>query len=447
MKLALIKSCLYERQRKIYFLTFDYLIASLEAYNVDIEIKVCYSFKEIKEFKPDIVGISSVTESFMEAKKLATKIKQEIGCYIIIGGVHITALPQTLPKDIDIAVLGEGENTLVELLNHIEQYRLEGLDSITGIAYWKNNQLKITESRKIIDINKIPIPLYKRTRSKHKKVVSILTGRGCINRCIHCCEQKLWKPFRYLSGERLAEIIEAYYKETNATQFNLISDVAIFNLKNLINLRDHLKKKNLLGKIQIIKGTCNSELITEDILKIMKELGCYQLSFGTETASPNLLTEIKQGRVKVSDFINCIELCNKYNIRTGGWTMWGYPGETKKDMEINKEFLLKYNGYKNFRTLAHYICQPLPGSLLWDKMYQNKKVSLKSDFSQFQIVPNLSRNNWFYSNSETVERQEFISFILDIQREIRLKFKNGGIPYSVKPSTETNRNHWRRSFC
>ena len=77
----------------------------------------------------------------------------------------------------------------------------------------------------------------------------------------------------------------------------------------------------------------NSELVTEDIVKVLKELGLRLAGFGLESASPRILHEMKSGRVKVEDFVNCMKLFGKYDIRNGASTVWGYPGETLDDMK------------------------------------------------------------------------------------------------------------------
>jgi len=425
-KLALIKVFLNEFQRKTHSLTFDYLIASINQAKIEIDIKICYSLQEIKEYKPDIVGISTVTESYMIAKQLAKDIKKELGSIVIIGGTHITALPQTMSKDMDIAIIGEGERTIVEILKLSEKppWHLTGIDSILGIAYWKNGKLFQTNPRLYIPMDELPIPIHPNIKYDFGEAIAILTTRGCVNRCVHCSEQKIWRPFRYLSGKRLAEIIDVHYKRSGITDYVFMDDISVFNLKRLVELKEELIKRNIFDKIKIVKISTNSEIITEDIVKILKELGLRLAGFGLESASSRILKEMKRGRVTIEDFKRCITLFGKYGIRSGASTVWGFPGETLEDMEKNKKFLVEWNGKYQFKSFMQYCCQPLPGSDLWDMMYAKGKVSLDMDFSTMKIHPKNIKENWLYINEDTVNKEDFIKFLNQTRKEIREAKKN-----------------------
>lgn len=422
MKLAFIKVFLHKNQRKTHSVTFDYLIASIRRARLDVETKICFSLEELEQFKPDIVGISSATESFGEARKLTKKIKERVGCIVIMGGTHITALPETLPEVVDIAVLGEGEETMVKLLGHLQKHKLNDLGEVRGVAYWNDGEVAVTEAREPMKMDNLPIPSYPRINYDFGEAIAVLTTRGCMNQCVHCSEQTIWRPFRVMSAQRLGEILEKHYRDCGATEFVFMDDISVFNLKRLVGLRDYLAEKNLLGKIKIVKVATNSELITEDEIKILKELGLKLLGFGLESASPRILDQMKGGKVKVEDFVNCMELCGKHNLRNGASSVWGFPGETLEEMEATKKFLLKYNGKNSFHSFMQYVCQPLPGSELWDRMYEGGKVSLDMDFSKIQINPGLkSLNGWFYGNPEQVPKERFTNFLLNLNNELRAK--------------------------
>ena len=422
MKLALIKTFIHEFQRYSHSVTFDYLIASIREAKLDIDIKICYTLEDIIKFKPDIVGISSATESYMEAKKLTKDIKENCRAIVIIGGTHITALPQTFSGDMDIGIIGEGEVTIIELLRHLNNWSYQELETVKGICYWDRGVIKVTEPRPPIPMDELPIPIYPQIKYDFGDAVAILTTRGCVNRCDHCSEQKIWRPFRYLSPKRLADILETHYKKSGKTNYVFMDDISVFNLKRLVGLRDELKKRNLLGKIKIVKISTNSELVTEDIVKVLKELGLRLAGFGLESASPRILKAMKKGKVTVQDFENCIKLFGKYKIRSGASTVWGYPGETLEDMQMTKDFLKKWNGTYYFKSFMQYCCQPLPGSNLWDRLYEQGDVSYDMDFSKMQIHPNLN-SDWFYINN-SVPREEFINFMTNLRKDIQ-KWRKG----------------------
>ena len=187
----------------------------------------------------------------------------------------------------------------------------------------------------------------------------------------------------------------------------------------MVQLKEELIKRNLFGKIKIVKISTNSEIVTEDIVKVLKELGLKLAGFGLESASPRVLKEMKKGRVTIEDFKRCITLFGKYGIRSGASTVWGFPGETIEDMEQTRKFLLEWNGKYGFKSFMQYVCQPLPGSDLWNEMYAQGKVSYNMDFTKMNIHPRDMKGDWLYLNNDTVSRQEFIKFLTKVRQEIR----------------------------
>ena len=419
MKIAFIKTFLNPKQVYTHSVTFDYLIASLLRSPLGgiIETKICFSPGEVIDYKPDIVCCSTATEAFMRMQEFAVMIKKEVDCVMLLGGTHITAVPQTLPDIFDIAVIGEAEQTIVDLLTCI--HNKTSYKEIPGLAYKENGELKITEKRKYMKMDDLPIPVYKDIKYEKSGAVPILTTRGCVNICSHCSEQRIWRPFRVLSSEKLVDVMETHYKQSGKTSFLYLDDISFYNLKRVQSIRDILKERGLLGKLRVTKGAINSELVTEPIVVILKELGLKLIGFGLESACPEILEKYKMGRVKVSDFVNCMKLLGKYKIRNGASTVWGYPGETLDNMKETRDFLYEWNGKNSFYTFEQYVCQPLPGSDLWDMLFEQGKLSYDMDFSKIQIKPDYTKDDWFYANEDNVPRETFVKFIQEVSKELK----------------------------
>lgn len=412
MKLAFIKifSPYHNGYKPSRSLTFDYLAESIKRSIPQVEMKVCITGDDVLRYKPDIVGISSTTVSYEDAKKFSHYLKQHGNPIIIIGGTHITALPETMGNDMDFAVIGEGEITIVELLLSIMNGDPD-YDDIKGIAYKNgNSEIKITEHRPPIHMDDLPIPPVPVMGYEYGKCFSILTTRGCIGKCRHCSERGIWKPFRAMSPKRIVDIIELYHKQTGIPDVVYMDDLSVYNLKRVVGIRDELARRNLLGKVCMGKVSCNSELMTEEIADVMVELGIKLAGFGLESASPRILAEMKAGSVKVENFENMITWFGKRGVRTSASTVWGYPGETLDDMRLTRDFLKTWNGKSCFQPFSNYVCQPLPGSFLWTDMLDAEKVSMDMDFSQIQTEPvNLDASNWLYINDAT-SREDFVAF-------------------------------------
>lgn len=131
-------------------LGFGYIASSLQKHYGDdaFQFRVINDNleNEIKRFKPDIVGISSVSKNYDIAKRIAW-ISKQAGLPVIIGGVHISNLPFSMTKNMDIGVLGESEKTIIELMGLFNghQFDAQSLPGVKGIAYWNKGQIVLTQ--------------------------------------------------------------------------------------------------------------------------------------------------------------------------------------------------------------------------------------------------------------------------------------------------------------
>jgi len=207
MKIAFIKIFNDgDKRTRSQAITYDYLKASIATKFSGIEYKICYSVDEIKKFNPNIVGFSTATESFMRTKQLIKEVRKVLpNSFIILGGPHITALPETLPKECNIGVIGEGEMAILEILNHYknDSYLIQ---SIKGIAWWDlHKSLVINPEREMTPLDDLPIPT---PIVQQFGNIAVITTRGCVNKCIHCSEHVIWKTYREMSAKKLADILE-----------------------------------------------------------------------------------------------------------------------------------------------------------------------------------------------------------------------------------------------
>jgi radical SAM superfamily enzyme YgiQ (UPF0313 family) len=163
-------------------LGLGYLAASLRKHFEDIQIRIVDRDveKELDAFKPEIVGITSVSQNYGYAKQYARAAKKR-GITVIIGGIHISALPQTITEDMDYAVMGEGERTIVELVEAYSSYK--PITGIKGIVYRSTTGLNQTEPRPFIEpLDSIPFPA--RDLLKTGRFGNIFSSRGCPYTCL-----------------------------------------------------------------------------------------------------------------------------------------------------------------------------------------------------------------------------------------------------------------------
>jgi len=201
----------------------------------------------LQEYLPDIVGLSATTPAFVHAKKLIRKIKKEFSdIKIIIGGAHVTAVPEDAicNCDADLGVIGEGEKTTLEVVEYFTNRQKNSLSKINGIVYNEDNKVIKTEPRKYWeDIDEIPFPArhlmlpLKKLQPvpasfKYLPSTHLITSRGCPSKCTFCDRAVFGTRFRAASPNRVVDEIEEIVYKYGAKDFKFFDDTFTLNKKS-----------------------------------------------------------------------------------------------------------------------------------------------------------------------------------------------------------------------
>lgn len=320
-----------------------------------------------KEFKPEIVGISSTTVAFHRALDVARETKSIMPeVPVVIGGPHTTAVVEDvlINPEIDFAILGEGEVTLSELVDIIKN---KGeLAGIKGLAYRQHNKIIVNAVRPFIaDLDGIPFPAYDLinnlsiynpppTNYKRLPVANIITSRGCPNQCTFCGHSVFGRSLRQRSPQNIAEEIIHLYRHFNVREIAFVDDTFTINPDRIMELFKILDYENIR-----FPWTCMSRVNTvdENILKFMKEHGCWHISFGIESGNKSILRRIKKN-ISLEAVNEIVSTCHRLNIKTKGFFIIGHPEETEETIEETIGFALKIPLDDVIVTLN----TPLPGT-------------------------------------------------------------------------------------
>ncbi len=354
---------------------------------VALELKNEKLSKEIVKRKPKYVGISSVTISAYNAGDLAKKIKElDSTIKIIMGGVHITAVPEETMdkfKDIDIGVIGEAETTIVELLDTLEHHK--PLENIAGLIFRKSGNLIKTEKRPFIrDLDSLPLPAWDLLPDLKKfygapawslnqdTSALLITSRGCSNTCTYCDRGCFGKFPRANSAKYVMKMIEDLYHNYGVKQFRINDDNFLMFKPRLIELCNLIINKKL-----DIKWSCfgRADNANSKLLKLMKEAGCWQLSYGVETGSQEL-HDLENKNLSLKQIEDAIKLTKKIGIRTIGFTMIGHPKETIRSIKSTIKFCKKL-ALDDFKMA--YLT-PYPATQLYKEI--NKYGTLEDDWNK-----------------------------------------------------------------
>ncbi len=369
-----------------------------------VECEQKEALEKIRATKPDIVGFGSTTPGFFGNVRVAEQLKKGLGVATVIGGTHITSLPQTLPNAFDFGILGEGEQTFLELMQALESGKTERqqLLGIDGLAFHDGKKVVASKPRALIEpLDKIPFPARELFDMQHylKKQdvlcmhkmlsgTSMMTSRGCPYKCIFCQASRHWNRLRMNSAEYVAEEIQLLHDKYGVEAIAIVDDLFIGSKKRVAEIVKELGERKLLGEIKyLVDGRAN--LVDSEILSLLKKMGVVQISIGFETGSERMLCFLKKNSVTLKQNVDCVEKITQAGFGIYGQFMIGSPGETKQ--EILETIKLMKNPAI---TTAHVsVTTPLPGTELWDYFLKQNPFDInKIDWRRFDMDP-ISRHD------------------------------------------------------
>ena len=336
---------------------------------------------EIKSFRPDVVGITAVSQNYNYAKKAAFIAKQA-GLPVIIGGIHISTLPGTMTDNMDVAVIGEGEQTIVDLMDAYiacESFPHHILDRIPGLAYRENGQLHMTAPRSFISpLDRIPIPDRENfPLSSHGNVFS---SRGCPYRCTFCSSTRYWDKVRFFSAEYVIEELRAINSLRPVKRISFYDDLMIADRKRLDQIAALIRRDPALQKIKYVVNA-RANLVTDSVAETLASMNVVAVGMGLESGNEKSLAYLKGGNVTVRDNLTAIQNLHRYGITANASFIIGSPDETREEILQTLDFI-KHSGLDFSDT---YVLIPLPGTPVWDYAKSIGVVSDDMDWDRLNV--------------------------------------------------------------
>lgn len=328
--------------------------------------------RRILERKPDYLGLTATTLNIISAGLLASEIKKRAkDIRIIIGGPHLTFLPEeTMSRfpAFDLGVIGEGEETLKELIGFLIQGR--SLETVAGLIFRSNGGLKRTLPRPFIqDLDRLPLPAWELLPDLGKFYCSpphsyiripsgaIVSSRGCPGKCIFCGAGIFSRHMRAYSADYLIRMMSILKKDYRIRDIYFIDDNFIAFRKRLLDFCEGLQKENL-GQVWSCQGRV--DMVSPGVLKEMKSAGCWQIAYGLESGVQEILNNLKKG-ITLKEIRRALLWTKAAGIRTRGFFMFGNPGETKATMQTTINFARALP----LDDLHITLLTPFPGSELY----------------------------------------------------------------------------------
>lgn len=352
----------------------------------------------ILENKFDIVGITSTTPIFHKAVQLAKMLKKnKCKAKILIGGTHFNIFKKEAFYDcFDCGFFGESEYTFNQFLEIIENNK-DNFDNMRGFVYRKNGkimQTAPTEPIKNLDALDFPaVHLLKLDRYiitfarkyKPKRILSILPTRGCPFKCVFCCAPSLDNVFRYRNPKNLVDEIEKWYKELRISHFWFSDSTMTLKRDRIEGICHEIIRRNL--KITF-EGSTRANLVDKNLLQLMRSAGLIRISYGLESADPEVLKIIRKG-ITPEDVLHAVRLSDELDIETNVSAMIGLPGETKRSAYRTINFI-RNTPQILYSTLA--IANPYPGTEMYTWSHEGKYgmrflINNYSQYSRYDSSP------------------------------------------------------------
>lgn len=309
----------------------------------------------------DVLGFSIQSTSALFTLELIRRIKAKApsrkiilggsNCYNISGDSSSFRLNYSLEQFADVIVVGEGEQTLLNVLELLGAGN--ALDNCKGIAVprngkWAFNGFPDTK----LDLNELPFPdfdAFNLNLYTAKNTLPLQTSRGCVMRCVFCTDTNFWRPYRFTRSENVLKTLLEMKARYDTKIVDLNDSLMNGNSKNLEALCDRI----IENKLEIAwGGNCRiDKTMSDSVFKKMKCAGCNYVLLGIESASDKILKLMKKG-FDSKDAQNFIAACFRNDIHvTANWIV-GFPGETEGDFMATVNFIKKNRLYIKRNTFS-----------------------------------------------------------------------------------------------
>lgn len=376
----------------------------------------------------DIAGLTGLITQLRQVQRLSSIIKKNSKAKIVLGGGLASAAPEVVLRktDVDIAVIGEGDKSALELFQAIKNRK--ALENVSGICFKKDGKTFRTEQRKPIDdISLLPFPSWDLFPLEHyfdnavmsmpKRRISIITSRGCPYHCTFCFHGIFGRRYRARTAENVFQEIKLLYQKYGINGFVFEDDTFILDKERLYRLCDLILENRLK-----VYWTCNARvnLVDEKLIGKLKRAGCVAISYGIESGNQGQLDKIKKG-ITVEQAYRVIEMTKRGGIMTHGFFMIGIPGETINTINDSIKFCKKAGLLAEFTILT-----PIPGSRIHQDEVEAKTMKISTD----DLVENWgSWLNKVVVNFTKLSNEELIELKRTAEKEVAINYYKKNIIY------------------
>ncbi|WKZ32470.1 MAG: radical SAM protein [Thermodesulfobacteriota bacterium] len=344
----------------------------------------------LKRERPGVIGITGTTPSSVSMYRVARDARGILpGALIVGGGAHMTALPgeAMASAPFDAGVIGEGEETFLALVRHFEEHGRRNFGDVQGIVFREEEKVRSTGRRPFIkDLDSLPFPArhllpplsaYRPTPASYRKLPLgvMITSRGCPFQCTFCDRAVFGTTYRVRSAANVMDEVEELIGRYGAREIRFFDDTLTMNKKRVFEICDEFEKRKIR-----IPWTCLTRVssVTLEMLKRMKQAGCWQVLYGLESGDEGMLNLLSKG-ITLKQSEDATRWAKQIGLSVRADFIVGTPGETldsmKKTLDFAKRLKVDYAHFNKF--------VPLPGTELYNSLTSK---GYKFDFTKSSSI-------------------------------------------------------------
>jgi radical SAM superfamily enzyme YgiQ (UPF0313 family) len=320
--------------------------------------------------RPEVVGVSCAIGNTRQALTVVGRVKTLFPeCFVVVGGPYASIMGEMMlvrHRQIDAAVVGEGEVTLVELSERLQNK--QSVSHVNGLIFRDGSKIRSNSARDPFEVlDSLPFPAREKLPMKlyGENAGVLFTSRGCPYQCAFCSRSVFGSRWRGHSPEYVLTEIEHLRKHYGVSGLSFLDDNFTFDSDRAEKILDGIIENKWNLDLYFWNGI-RVDSVTEGLLRKMKKAGCTDINYGVESADAEVLTRIKKG-ITLDQVQEAIKLTRETGIKTNVFLMVGNPGDTAEVADKIRNFveLVKVDG-------VHLsLATPIPGTEFWSWVNKN----------------------------------------------------------------------------
>lgn len=325
----------------------------------DIYVKLCDENVDEVNFNTDadLIGITGITSQINRGYEIADIFRRK-GKKVVMGGIHVSAMPHEAKKHADSILIGEAEDLWEGIIEDCrngcleEEYKADTFTDLEKLVIPKYDLLKLNKYRSSSGTNIPRLPLQ--------------ATRGCPFNCKFCSVTRFWGPKIRMKPIENVEKELLHIRSLGTNRIFFTDDNFIANINYTKSLLEVLNKYNFSWICQVSTNIYQHE----DLIAKMSKVGCSAVYMGIETFSEENLENINKRFNKMADYEKLFALLKKYNIRATASMIIGLDGDTKETLEDMLRLLIRLKvSYAQF-----YLLMLLPGTQIREKFLRENRI-------------------------------------------------------------------------